>query len=204
MRNPFVTAEVIEELSRRRPLLTHYEVRCAIARHRRTPEIVGLRFVPDLFWRDLLEITVDMRVRPAVRAVAEKYLSDRLDRLTVGEKTTLARRATANVLAGLRKDPNLRVIKAFLSNPRLTEPVLLPLAASEVASPRILDAVASDPKWGSRYEIKVALSRNPQAPFRVILDILPSLRRHDLLAVAEYEPHSWVVKHRANELFADR
>ncbi len=203
LRSPFVTAEVIDELSLLRSLLANYEVRCAIARHRRTPEIVALRFVSGLFWRDLLEITVDMRIRSAVRTVAEKYLLQRLERLTTGERVTLARRATSSVLAQLRHDPNLKVIKALLHNARLTEPVVLPLAASESALPRVLDLIASNPKWGSRYEIKVALSRNTRSPFRAVFEILPTLRRQDLVDVANHEPHSWVVRHRARELLED-
>ncbi len=203
LRSPFVTAEVITELSTVRSLSTHYEVRCAIARHRRAPEIVALRFVSGLFWRDLLEITADMRLSPAVRAVAEKYLVERLPRLTAGEKIMLARRASANVLVRLRDDPNPKVIRALLHNSRLTEKIVLPLAASEAALPRVLDLVAADSKWGSRYDIRVALSRNTRSPFKAILAILPTLRRRDLIAVAKHDPHSSVIKHHARELLAE-
>jgi hypothetical protein len=200
LRNPFATGEVIEALLGARRLAASYDVRSAIARHRRAPESVALRFVSGLFWRDLLEISVDVRISPAVRRVAEKYLIRRLSRLTTGEKVTLARRATAEVQAHLRGDPNLRVIQALLENPRLTEATLLPLAASEKTLPRVLDLVARDPRWGSRYEIRLALARNTRSPFRAIFEILPTLRRQDLLAVARREEHSWVVRHRAREL----
>ena len=200
LRNPFATGEVIEALMGARRLAASYDVRSAIARHRRTPESVALRFVSGLFWRDLLEISVDMRISPAVRRVAEKYLTRRLARLTTGEKITLARRATGEVLAHLRDDPSLRVIKALLENPRLTEAALLPMAASEKTLPRILDLVARNPRWGPRYEIRLALARNTRSPFRAIFEILPTLRRRDLLAVARRREHSWVVRHRAREL----
>ena len=198
--NPFATTEVIEELTGIRRLLASYDVRSAIARHRRTPESVALRFISGLFWRDLLEITVDVRISPAVRQVAEKYLVRRLGRLTTGEKMAIARRATPDVLAHLRKDPSLQVIKALLENPRLTEPTLLPMVASEATLPRVLDLVARTPRWSTRYEIRVALSRNSRSPFRVIFDILPTLRRKDLRVVAHREEHSSIVRHRAREL----
>ncbi len=200
LRNPFATAEVIEALLGARRLLASYDVRSAIARHRRAPEAVALRFIPGLFWRDLLEISVDVRISPAVRQVSEKYLTQRLSRLATGEKMAIARRATAGVLAHLRQDPSLYVIKALLENPRLTEPVLLPMVADEATVPRALDLVAAQPRWGSRYEIRVALARNPRSPFRVILDILPTLRRRDLHAVANREVHSSFVRNRAKEL----
>ncbi len=204
LRNPFVTAEVIEALVGIRRLLASYDLRSAIARHRRTPESVALRFVAGLFWRDLLEISVDVRISPAVRRIAEKYLVQRLNRLTTGEKMALARRATAEVLAHLRKDPSLQVIKALLENPRLTEPTLLPLVASDATLPRVLDLVARTPRWGTRYEVKVALSRNPNAPFAAIFEILPTLRRNDLLVVAGREEHSSIVRQRARDLLEAR
>lgn len=200
LRNPFATAEVIEELTANRRLLASYDVRSAIARHRRAPESLALRFISGLFWRDLLEIAVDMRISPAVRQVAEQYLIRRLGRLTTGEKIAVARRATPAVLAHLRADPNLQVIKALLDNPRLTEPTLLPMVASETTLPRVLDLVARAPRWGTRYDIRVALSRNTRSPFRVIFDILPTLRRQDLLVVAHLKDHSSIVRHRAHEL----
>ncbi len=204
LRNPFATAEVIEELVAIRRLLASYDVRSAIARHRRTPESVALRFIAGLFWRDLLEIAVDVRISPAVRRVAEKYLIRRLGRLTTGEKMAIARRATPEILAQLRADPNLQVIKALLDNPRLTEPTLLPLVASETTLPRVLDLVARNPRWAIRYEIRVALSRNTRSPFSAIFEILPTLRRQDLLAVARREDHSSIVRNRAQELLETR
>ncbi len=200
LRNPFVTPDVIEALLAGRRLLVSYDVRSAIARHRRTPEAVALRFIPGLFWRDLLEISVEVRISPAVRQVAEKYLIQRLGRLSTGEKMAIARRAGAGVLRHLRQDPSRQVIKAFLENPRLTEPVLLPMVADEATLPRILDLVASEPRWGSRYEIRLALSRNTRSPFRVILEVLPTLRRQDLGVVAGQESHSSFVRNRAREL----
>jgi len=202
LRNPYVTAEAIEALLGVRGLLASYQVRSAIARHRRTPETVALRFISGLYWRDLLEITVDMRISPAVRRVAEKYLVRRLGRLTLGEKIAIARRAAADVMSHLLKDPSLHVIKALLQNPRMTEAVLLPMIASESTMPRVLDLVAGDPRWATRYEIRLALCRNTRSPFRVILDLLPALRRQDLATIARQESHSSVIKQRADELLA--
>jgi len=198
--NPHVTPRAIEELLQVRELLSQYEVRSAVARHPRTPETGAMRFVSGLYWRDLLAILVDVRIAPAVRKVAEKYLVQRLGRLTTGEKIAVARRAPAPVLAHLRDDPSRHVIKALLENPRLTEEALLPVVASRGTRPQILGQIAADPRWGPRYPVRVALSRNPQAPFRTLFEILPTLRRRDLEVVSELEDHSWIVRHRAREL----
>ena len=65
---------------------------------------------------------------------------------------------------------------------------------------RILELVARNERWGSRYDVRVALSRNPQTPCGALVDILPHLRREDLHAIAELDAHSWIVRHRAREL----
>lgn len=199
--NPYVTAEVIEELSAARHLLAGYDMRRAIARHRRAPEVVALRFLPGLFWRDLLEIVLDVRLRPSVRRAAEKYLVQRLPRLTVGEKISLARRGGGEVMAQLRRDPNLRVIGAWLDNPRLTEQLVVLLAAG-ATSPRVLDLVAKSERWGRRYEVRAALGRNAATPFRAAFALLPTLRRDDVAAIAHDERQSTVVRNRAAELLA--
>lgn len=201
--NPQVTAPAIEELASIRRLST-YEFKSALARHFRTPQTVALRFISSLFWRDLLDIAADMRIAPAVRRVAEKYLVRRLGRLAVGEKMAITRRATPAVISHLRHDPSLPALRSLLENPRLTEELLLPTVTDARTLPRGLDLIARNPRWGSRYEIRIALSRNPRAPFRAIFEILSRLRRVDLLAVAEMEEHSSVVRHRARELIEMR
>ena len=201
--NPHVTGEVIEEVLEARHLLSAYEVRRAIARHRRTPEPVAMRFIPGLFWYDLAEITLDVRLRPAVRRAAEKYLLQRLPRLSLGEKVTLARRAGGEVIARLRRDPSPRVIGALLENPRLTVNLIAPLAATS-DSPRILDLVAKNTPWGQCYEVRSALAGNYSTPFRAVFAILPTLRRPDLVRIAFDEEHSTVVRNRALEILEKR
>lgn len=202
--NPFVGAEVIEELSAHRDLVSEYGVKAALARHHRTSQAVALRLVPSLFWRDLLEIALDVRLRPIVRRSAEKYLVERLPRLAVGERIALARRAPASIAARLGLDPNLRVVEALLDDPKLTERALLGLVENREASPRTLDLVARHERWGVRPALRAALARNPRSPFRVLFEILPTLAPEDLEAVARVEEHAELVRSRAEELLAAR
>lgn len=202
--NPYVTGDVIRELRASRSLTTIYEVKAALARHHRTPEAGALSLLSALFWRDLLEISIDTRIRASVRRTAERYLLRRLSRLAIGEKIALARRAGPEILAVLRHDPSLRVLEAVLESPRLTETTLLPLLGDDRASPRHLDLVARHPRWGRRYPVRKALSRRPKSPFRVLFDILEDLRPADLSAVAELEAHSAIVREKAREILEDR
>ena len=183
-RNPFLTGVQIDRLLTSSRLLSSYEFRMQAARHPQTSRIVALRFVPGLYWADLIRVGLDMRLHPVVRRAAEVRLAERLPALSVGERMAIARRAAPGVLAALRNDPTPRVIAALLENPRLTEGLLLPLLASQGALPAVLAVIASSPKWSVRYPVRLALCQNSRTPVERTLRMLPLLKRHDLEGVA--------------------
>ncbi len=185
LRNAFCAAEVIEILAAQTRLLSFYEVRRDLAVHPRTPEALALRFVPGLFWRDLSALGLDPRVRPRVRRAADLHLAMRLPEMAVGEKVTIARRASPGVIAQLRHDPSPRVIAALLDNSRLTEDLLFPVVHGPATPGPVLALIAADRRWGVRYGLQVALCRNPGTPLAAVLRILPLLRKPELRAVAQ-------------------
>ena len=183
-RNPFLTSALIGRLLGSKRLLSSYEVRMEAARHPRTSQLLALRFIPGLYWADLVRVGVDMRLHPIVRRAAETRLSERLPALSVGEKMAIARAASPAVLSALRHDPTPRVITALLENPRLTEGLLMPLLASEAALPAVLAVIAASPKWSARYPVRLALCQNARTPLDLALILLPLLKRTDLDSVA--------------------
>ena len=202
--NPFATGAVLEALLSNRRLIGRSEIRSALCRDPRAPQHRALQFLSGLFWRDLMEIGKNSRMAAAVRRAADRTLRQRLPRLTTGEKITLARGAVPAVLTELFHDPNPRVIRALLDNPRADEETIVRFAADRALHPRMLLIVAEDPRWGRRYEVRNALCRNPQAPLRIQLELLEGLLRDDLNAVAELDEHSSVVRQRARELLEER
>lgn len=200
-RNPFLTGVQIERLLDSHRLLSSYEVRMEAARHPRTPQLLALRFIPGLYWADLVRIGLDMRLHPIVRRAAETRLLERLPALSVGEKMAIARSAAPGVLAALRNDPTPKVIAALLENPRLTEGLLLPLLASERAQAAVLAVVAASPKWSVRYPIRLALCQNTRTPLERVLLLLPLLKRGDLESVAA-NPHLRLPVRRRAQLLA--
>jgi hypothetical protein len=198
--NPFAGREVIVLVAAQQRLLCSYEVRRELARHAAAPEAIALRFLSGLYWRDLVELGLDVRVRPVIRRGADLYLNQRLPSLAVGERMAVARRAGHGVLARLRHDPNPRVIAALLENPRLTEGMLAPLVRRSSTPPAILELVAENPRWGVRYPVRVGLARNPSTPQTTALGLLPSLKKGDQRAVAADRRLSPAVRRRARLL----
>jgi hypothetical protein len=152
--------------------------------HPATPQVLALTLVSGLFWRDLVAVGLDVRVRPVVRRSAEQRLIERLPGLAVGEKVSIARTASPHVLQVLRYDPTPRVIAALLDNPRLVEGDLLPLASADRTQTPVLEVILGHRKWGHRYPVRVAVVRNPRAPLALAMQHLPLLKKPDLKAVA--------------------
>lgn len=200
-RNPFLTGVHIERVLASNRLLSAYEVRMEAARHPRTSRLIALRFIPGLYWADLVRLGLDMRLHPTVRRAAETRLVERLPVLAVGEKMAIARSAPPGVLQALRNDPTPRVIAALLENPRLTEGLLLPLVASEGALPSVLAVIAGSPKWSVRYPVRLALCQNTRTPLDRVLILLPLLKRGDLCSVAA-NPHLRLPVRRRAQLLA--
>ncbi len=203
LRNPFLSNEAAQTIAARPDLVSAYEVRRALARSPRAPEVVALDLVVGLYWVDLLAVSLEVRVRPTVRRAAELALLARLPRLAVGEKIALARRGGAGVITFLRNDPTPRVISALLENPRLTEGLLGPALASERALPALLQAVALSPRWGARHSLRLLICRNPRTPVETALPLLPALRKDELRGLAGDSRLAPPVRRRA-ELLSGR
>lgn len=204
LRNPFVTAEVVEELAAHTRLLSFLAVRRDLVRCRATPEPLALRLLAvGLYWADLLTIGVDSRLNPRLRRAAELQLLARLPGLAVGERISIARRAPPAVLNQLRHDPTPRVIAALLDNPRLVEGTLAPLVHSELTPAPVLELIAADRRWGVRYQVRLALARNPALPVGTALRLLPLLRKADLRGLASDPRLGEALRRRARLLLGD-
>jgi hypothetical protein len=203
LRNPYCTAEAIEAIAGEQRMLSFYEVRRDLALHPRTPEALAARLVPTLWWRDLMALALDTRLRPALRRTAEVHLNARLPEMAVGEKVTLARRASLGLLSQLRHDPSPQVIAALLDNPRLTEGMLAPVLHSASTSPAILELIANDRRWGVRYPLRLALVRHPATPLKISWRLLEALRKVDLRPVAADARVPEPVRRRARVLLGD-
>ncbi len=184
LHNSYVDTQLIDDLLEQPRLRKHYEVRRQIASHPRTRQARAVGLVAGLYWRDLLRIGADSRVKPAVRRAADLRLAERFGRLSIGEKVVVAREAGPGLIPRLLGREEPRVVRALLENPRLTEPMLAPLVANPVAPPRVLRLIAEDRRWGTRYSTLLALCLNPATPADLAISKLPALRKPDRRAVA--------------------
>jgi hypothetical protein len=163
-----LSAEVIEQISKNAALTNSRKAKLAIVGHLKTPRHVSLSLLRKLFTFDLMKVALMPVVPGDVKAAAEEVLSRRLDSLPLGEKLSLARRASGRVVGVLLLDSERRVIQAALENPRLTEAAIIRALIGVSSSAALVLAVCEHPKWSLRREIRVALLRNEKTPARFV------------------------------------
>src|SRR6266536_2508596 len=66
--------EILEEVARRKPLLKNYRVKRSLAFHPRTPRLISLRLLRDLYLMDLVQVTLSPGVSAELKLNAEDQL----------------------------------------------------------------------------------------------------------------------------------
>lgn len=176
--------EILEEVARRKPLLKSYRVKKALAFHPRTPRLVSLRLVRDLYLMDLVQVAISPGVSAELKRNAEDQLLARLPQLPLGQKITLARRGPARVAGALLAEGHAQVISIVLDNPYMTEAQVLRALSREKLPVSVIPAIVQHRKWSITYNVRLALVRHPAAPLAAILTYLPELTVADLRELA--------------------
>jgi len=176
--------EILEEVARRKPLLKSYRVKRALAFHPRTPRLVSLRLLRDLYLMDLAQITILPGISAELKLNAEEQLLARLPQLPLGQKITLARRGPARVAGALLAEGHAQVVSIVLDNPYLTEAQILRVLSREKLPAPVIPAIIGHRKWSITYNVRLALVRHPSAPLATILSYLPELTVSDLRELA--------------------
>jgi hypothetical protein len=177
--------EVLEQLAKNPNALKSHKVKIALAAHPRAPRHVSVPLARHFYTFDLMKLALVSTVPADVKVAIDDVLISRLKTVTVGERLTLARRASGRVAAALLLDAEpaqskigedktdsktkiksaeaaareTRVMRTALENPRLTEALVINAVLRPASTAALVDAVARHTKWSSRREIRAALLR---------------------------------------------
>ena len=176
--------EALEALSKNAPALKSRRVLVGMIGHPKSPRHVSLPAIRHLYTFELMQLALSPAVLADIKKAAEETLISRLEKISLGERITLARRASGRVSAALLLDSEPRVIEAAVSNPFLTEVLVVKALMSEKAAAALVDLLCRDSKWSLRREVRIALLRNPCAPANeaaLFARSLPMGVLHDLL-----------------------
>lgn len=180
LENANVTPQIIGRIAQVPRLTGFHSVRFALVGHRQTPQAHAVKLVHYLYWFDLLKLSVDVKVPAPVRRAIDTQLLNRVEKLTLGERVSSARRCGPALVKAFLFDPHPRVFEALLVNKRLREDDLLALVSSDRATPEQLQMIADDAKWSYRYTIRRALVLNSTTPRSAAASQLRYLSRGDL------------------------
>ncbi len=96
--------EVLEQLAKNAHALKGRKVKIALASHPHTPRHVSVPLARQFYTFDLMKVALSPSVPADVKVAVDNVLISRLKAVTVGERLTLARRASGRVAAALLLD----------------------------------------------------------------------------------------------------
>jgi hypothetical protein len=170
LRSNDLPPEAIEQLSKNGSAMKSRKVKKAVIAHPKTPRYVAVAIVRQLFTFDLMQVALLPTLAGDLKVAAEEALIRRLETISSGEKLSLARRASGRVAGVLLLDPDLRIIRAALENPRMTEALIVRALTRPGVAPALVLAVCNHAKWSLRREIRIALLRNEKTPMGYALE----------------------------------
>ena len=176
--------ESIEQLAKNTTAIRSRKVRLAIAAHRRTPRHISLRLIREFYTFDLMRFALMPGAAADLKRAADEVLVNRIASITLGERISLARRASTTVACALLLDKETRVWQTALENPRLTEAAIVKALVRGTATMAFVEAVSRHRKWSARQEVRVALLRNEKTPMARALEFaraVPPAQLRDIL-----------------------
>jgi hypothetical protein len=172
--------EVLREIAAHKEAARNYAVRLALVRHPKTPRLISLPILKFLYLFDLVRVCQTPAVPADVKLAAEEMILKKVETVPRGEQIALARRGSGRVAAGLLVTEDRELIAAALDNPYLSEAHLLRVLALETLPAVVVESLAHHEKWSHRYQLRLALIRNPHTPLQLVLAFLPDMAVNDL------------------------
>ena len=110
----------------------------------------------------------------------ELNLSQRIQKMRVGEKIKMAMKGNKEARTILVKDTNREVFMAVLANPGLKESEVEMLAKNTGTNADILRAIGRNREWAANRNIMLSLVMNAKTPIEISIRFLPRLMKKDL------------------------
>ncbi|PLX86001.1 MAG: hypothetical protein C0617_02350 [Desulfuromonas sp.] len=169
--------KALYQLEQKRP---GHRLKVALVRNPATPGPIVRSLLPHLHLFELVDLCFLPGVTPDQRVAAERAIVQRLAETELGNKITLARRATATVAGELLKEGHPALMEACLSNPRLKEVSILQLLQGPHGTAASISAAARHPRWKNRPNVRLAILKNRKTPAVWFTLFLPRLKPSDI------------------------
>jgi hypothetical protein len=171
---------LIEKISKNPGLMKGRKVRLALIGHPATRRHISIPLLRHLFTFELIDVGLNPRIAADIKRAADEVLLHRLKVIPLGERLSLAKRASGRIAAELLLDTEPRTVSAALENPRLTEALVIRPLMRRDAPAALIHAVCRHPAWSVRREIRRALLRHENTPSDSAFEFAKSFSRPQL------------------------
>jgi hypothetical protein len=131
----------------------------------------------------------------------QQAIWSRVIHMTVAEKVQLAFRGDRTIRLLLVRDRNRLVCSATMRNPRMTETEVESIAGMRNVEEEVLRLIGNRRDWSSKYNIAMALCKNPKAPIGVVLPLINRLTLRDLKGLKDDKGVPEVVRATARKFY---
>ena len=170
--------------------------------------------LPDFKIQDLLEKAAE-EAQPATAAEIElseleKNDPDKLSifkqilLMNVAQKVQLAFKGGKTARMILIRERNRLIASAVMRNPRMNDNEVESIAGMRNVDEEVLRVIALKREWMSKYNILIALARNPKVPIGIVLTLINRLTLRDLKGLKDDKGVSEAVRTSARKVFAAR
>lgn len=121
--------------------------------------------------------------------------------MTVSQKVKLAFKGNKTVRSILVRERSKLICSAVMRNPRMTENEVEQIAAMRNVDEEVLRLIGLRRDWTSKYNIVLALARNPKAPLGVVLPMINRLNLRDLKSLKDDKGVSEAVRVNARKFY---
>ena len=175
-----LSEELLKAVYQLETLKRSHRLQVALVKNPGTPGPVVLALLPHLHLFELVNLSLLPGVTPDQKYAAERAILQRLPATELGQRLTLARRATTAVVAHMLKSGEAPLVEVCLNSPRLREVAILQFLNGATSSAETISMVARHPKWKTRPNLRLAILKNRRTPQVWFVLHLPQLHTRDI------------------------
>jgi hypothetical protein len=186
-----LTEDLLKTIYQRDISKNSHRLQVALVKNPGTPGPVALALLPHLRLFELVDLCLVPGVTPDQKFAAERAILQRLPTTELGNKMTVARRATATVVGEILKGGEPRLVEICLGSPRLREVAILQFINGASSTAATISIIARHPKWTLRPNLRLAILKNRRTPsvwFTLFLPHLQTVDIRNLLASPRLNP----------------
>ncbi len=156
--------EFIEHIYRRQKSSPSHRTQLAIARNPSCPSHLLRTLLQQLRLFELLDICFIPGGTADQKIAAERLIIQRLPTTPLGNKITLARRGTSNIVGEIIKEAQAQLMEACLTNPHLKEAAIFQYLRSSRACAEGISMIARHERWKMRPNLRLTILKNRKTP----------------------------------------